>query len=129
MSKEPLDLEQFEGHTKNWQRNGLKIFGLDGSVCVCTMDNAYFTKGKVANLNRIESLANFRLIEAAPSLLAENKNIRIENTTLLAEVKALRAQVEKMMCYDCPPEDYPTHKTRCNSCPRRQALKGTPHDK
>jgi len=24
------------------------------------------------------------------------------------------------LCEDCPPQDYPTDKTRCSSCPRRK---------
>lgn len=29
-------------------------------------------------------------------------------------------QKEEKLCEDCPPADYPTDKTRCESCPRRR---------
>jgi hypothetical protein len=35
------------------------------------------------------------------------------------ELARLRAQLEAMLCSDCPPIGYPTDKTRCTPCPRR----------
>jgi hypothetical protein len=31
------------------------------------------------------------------------------------------AVVERLLCSDCPPEGYPTDKTRCAPCPRRSS--------
>lgn len=37
------------------------------------------------------------------------------------QIADLRAQVERMLCEDCPRVGYPTDETRCKSCPRRKA--------
>lgn len=48
--------------------------------------------------------------------------LEAHNEALQLEVEKLTEQITAMLCEDCPPAGYPTDKTRCASCPRRQAL-------
>ena len=82
----PLDLEQFEGHTEGpWyhQHGGMAPHFVTSGEDV-ESDEVQIVCGSV---DCIDSIENSKLIAAAPSLLAEVKALREENERLIETLK------------------------------------------
>ncbi len=70
-------------------------------------------------------MTHFELIIAEIEARKRGDNVEAERLWALrwdskaAAYEGRIAKLEGMLCSDCPPPDYPTDETRCDSCPRR----------
>jgi hypothetical protein len=63
--------------------------------------------------------------DSHPATQAFARHRQQSTASLEAEAARLRAALEVMLCESCPPPNYGTDVTRCEPCPRRQALEAS----